>query len=180
MKKRNNKKNKSDFTLLDIIMVRKGLLSALLVFSVSFIALPTAQASWINEKTTPTEVLNYIVDGANKNSSTRVQNTKFDQINNNSVPSVGGSQFKITATLAWIKANIRHYLQWVVFIGLIGATILLIRNGFRLVTNSAIGGWDIKTIKSNIKNILIGVVVMTSFLVIIKLVSALLNMFFSQ
>lgn len=179
MKKRNNKKNKSDFTLLDIIMVLKGLLSALLVFSVSFIALPTAQASWINEKTTPTEVLNYIVDGANKNSSTRVQNTKFDQINNREA-SVGGTQFKITSTLAWIKANIQHYLQWVVFIGLIGATILLIRNGFRLVTNSAIGGWDIKTIKSNIKNILIGVVVMTSFLVIIKLVSALLNMFFSQ
>lgn len=120
-------------------MVRKGLLSALLVFSVSFIALPTAQASWINEKTTPTEVLNYIVDGANKNSSTRVQNTKFDQINNREA-SVGGTQFKITSTLAWIKANIRHYLQWVVFIGLIGATILLIRNGFRLVTNSAIGG----------------------------------------
>lgn len=160
-------------------MFTRRLFIGLLLSLATLTLLPRANATWINESTSPTDVLNHIIDHANKNPSTRVQHTKFDAINNNQ-ESIGGSKFKITATLAWIKANIQHYLQWVVFLGLIGATILLIRNGFLLVTNSATGGWDLKTVKSNIKNIIIGVIVMTSFLVIIKLVSALLNIFFSQ
>jgi hypothetical protein len=35
-----------------------------------------------------------------------------------------------------IKANLGNYLQYVVYIGLTAATILLIRNGFKLVTAS--------------------------------------------
>gem|GEM_PF-4779672 len=37
-----------------------------------------------------------------------------------------------------------------------------------------------KTVKGNIQSILIGVLIMTSFLVIIKLVMAIMNMFFSN
>lgn len=66
------------------------------------------------------------------------------------------------------------------YIGLTGATILLIWNGFRLVTNSAMSGGDMKTVKGNIQTILIGVLIMTSFLVLIKLVMAVMNMFFGN
>lgn len=160
-------------------MFTRRLFIGLLLSLATLTLLPRANATWINDSTTPTDVLNHIVDHANKNPATRVQHTKFDAINNNTA-SPGGAKFKITATLAWIKANINHYLQWIIFLGLTGATILLIRNGFRLVTNSATSGWDLKTVKTNIKNIMIGVIVMTSFLVIIKLTSALLNIFFAQ
>lgn len=88
--------------------------------------------------------------------------------------------FQITNTLDWITKNVQPYLQWMLYIGLVMATILLIWNGFRLVTNSTASGSDMKVVKGNIQNILIGVLIMTGFVVILKIVMAVMNMFFSR
>lgn len=123
----------------------------------------------------PEEIVNTIADKANED--LKIQDTKFDKINNKGSY---GKNYQVTNTLEWIRKNIQPYLQWILYIGLAGATIFLIWNGFRLVTNSAVSWWDMKTVKWNIQNILIGIIIMTSFLVIIKLVMAVMNMFFSN
>lgn len=156
-----------------------------LIFSLSLLLFPIAigsfpthaqQNTFINWEKSPTEVVTNIVELANDHQD--IQNTPLNRIEwKQSQFSVGG-KYKITGTLDWIRRNIQPYLQWLLFLGLTIATILLIYNGFRLVTNSAIGGGDIKTVKGNIQDILTGVVIMTGFLIFLKLVMAVLNMFF--
>ncbi len=128
----------------------------------------------INYNNSPEEIVATIVDKANEEN--KIQETKLDKINNRG--SFG--TYQITNTLEWITKNVQPYIQWILYIGLVGATILLIWNGFRLVTNSATSGGDMKTVKENIKNIMIGVIIMTGFLVIIKLVMAIMNLLFNH
>lgn len=89
---------------------------------------------------------------------------------------------KITGTLGNIVAQIEPYLQWITFLGLTTAVILLTRNGFKLVMHSSgmLEGGDPKTVKENIKTILIGVLILTGFIVIIKLIMAVINFLFAQ
>lgn len=131
------------------------------------------RVGWWNS---PEEIAATIADKANED--IRVQDTKFDKITNKQW--VYGKNYQITNTLERIRKNIQPYLQWMLYIGLIGATILLIWNGFRLVTNSVISWGDMKTVKGNIQTILVGVLIMTSFLILIKLVMAVINMFFGS
>lgn len=131
-----------------------------------------SRVGWWNS---PEEVVATIADRANED--LKIQETKFDKIHNKWSY---GKNYQMTNTLEWIRKNIQPYLQWIIYIGLAGATILLIWNGFRLVTNSAIKWGDIKTVKWNIQSILLGVLIMTSFLIIIKIVMAVMNMLFSQ
>ncbi|PZM86810.1 MAG: hypothetical protein DLD55_04645 [candidate division SR1 bacterium] len=136
---------------------------------------PVSAQQRINRNNSPEEVAKTLIDKANDDM--KIQDTKFDKISNKGGY---GKNHQITNTLDRIRKNIQPYLQWMLYIGLAGATILLIWNGFRLVTDSAVSGGDIKKVKENIQSILKGVIIMTSFLVIIKLVMALMNMFFSQ
>lgn len=131
------------------------------------------RVGWWNS---PEEIAATIADKANED--IRVQDTKFDKITNKQW--AYGKNYQITNTLERIRKNIQPYLQWMLYIGLIGATILLIWNGFRLVTSSVISWGDMKTVKGNIQTILVGVLIMTSFLILIKLVMAVINMFFGS
>ena len=90
------------------------------------------------------------------------------------------SQYKIANTLDWLKNNIAPYLQWMVYIGLAAATILLIYNGLLMVTNSLHGTGDITKLKKNISYIIIGVIILTGFYFIIRLVVALLSTIFGD
>lgn len=121
-----------------------------------------------------------IVDTMVKNSQGAfdVQENKLNSINAKSSSISHGGKYKIAGTLDRLRKNIQPYLQWLVFFGLSFATILLIWNGFLLVTNSSLGSWDPKTVKENIKNIVIGVLIMSGFVAILKIVLAVLNMFF--
>lgn len=130
---------------------------------------------WVQRGNSPEEITATIADRANED--LKIQDTKFDKINNKGSY---GKNYQITNTLERIRKNIQPYLQWMLYIGLTGATILLIWNGFKLVTNSVMSGGDMKTVKGNIQTILIGVIIMTSFLVLIKLVMAIMNMFFGS
>ncbi len=124
----------------------------------------------------PEEITATIADKANED--IKVQDTKFDKITNKQ--GAYGKNYQITNTLERIRKNVQPYLQWMLYIGLTGATILLIWNGFRLVTNSVMSWGDMKTVKGNIRTILIGIFIMTSFLLLIKLVMAVMNMFFGN
>lgn len=101
----------------------------------------------------PLDIVEGIVNQAQ--GSFEIQNTKLNNVNAKSSSISHGGKYKITGTLDRIRNNIQPYLQWMVFLGLTLAVILLIWNGFHLVTNSAIGGGDPKTAKENIKNIIL-------------------------
>ena len=126
---------------------------------------------------TPENFLNRIVQTSNSNFKS--QKTQLDDV---SAASSFSGKYKITSTLENISTQIEPYLQWITFIGMTAGVILLARNGFKLVTNSSgmVDGGDLKTVKGNIQNIVIGIVILTWFVVIIKIIVWLLNFFFSK
>ena len=126
---------------------------------------------------TPENFLNRIVQTSNSNFKS--QKTQLDDV---SAASSFSGKYKITSTLENISTQIEPYLQWITFIGMTAGVILLARNGFKLVTNSSgmVDGGDLKTVKGNIQNIVIGIVLLTWFVVIIKIIVWLLNFFFSK
>lgn len=75
---------------------------------------------------------------------------------------------------AWILVEaISPYMQWIIFLGMTLSVILIIYNGFVIVTNA----WDdskLKSAKGNITNILIGVLVLWGFYFILRITSGLL------
>ncbi|MEI7562737.1 MAG: hypothetical protein WCJ39_03315 [bacterium] len=77
-----------------------------------------------------------------------------------------------------MKNNISPYIQWAVYIGLSLAGILLIYNGFLMVTHSIHGSGDISKLKKNIMYIMIGVILLTGFYFIIRLVASLMSAIF--
>lgn len=127
---------------------------------------------------TPENFLNRIVQTSNSNFKS--QKTQLDDVSR--VSSWASSKYQITSTLGNISTQIEPYLQWITFIGMTAGVILLARNGFKLVTNSSgmVDGGDLKTVKGNIQNIIIGIVILTWFVVIIKIIVWLLNFFFSK
>jgi len=84
-----------------------------------------------------------------------------------------GSQNRI-ANGAWILVlSLSPYIQWLVFIGMTLSVILIIYNGFMIMTNAGDDS-QIKTAKDNVKHIIIGVLIIGGFYFIMKLVSSLL------
>lgn len=127
---------------------------------------------------TPENFLNRIVQTSNSNFKS--QKTQLDDVS--AASNWASGKYKITSTLGNISTQIESYLQWITFIGMTAGVILLARNGFKLVTNSSgmVDGGDLKTVKGNIQNIIIGIVILTWFVVIIKIIVWLLNFFFSK
>lgn len=75
---------------------------------------------------------------------------------------------------AWILVEaISPYIQWMVFIGMSLSVILIIYNGFMIVANAGDDG-QIKSAKDNVKNIIIGVLILGGFYFILRIVSGLL------
>jgi hypothetical protein len=65
-----------------------------------------------------------------------------------------------------------------VYIGLVVAVILIIYNGFLMVTNGLHKEWDMAKVKKNLMNITIGILLLTWFYAIIKIVVWLINSVF--
>ena len=124
---------------------------------------------------TPIDILDKVAGNANTDKSTRVQNTAFDAITDKWWYQ---KEYKIANTLDWIRNNINPYLQRVVYVGLALAVILLIYNWLLMVTNSLHGQWDIAKVKKNMINILIGVLILTWFYLIMKIVVWIINSIF--
>ena len=125
----------------------------------------------------PVSVLNSVKWNANKNKSDQVQNTKLDGISSRigcqDIPL--DTKYTISRTLCNIKWNIKSYLDYLVYIWLTAATILIIWNWFKLVTSE--DRWkQIWEFKKNIINIIIWVVLVIGFYYIIDIFVSVVNL----
>ena len=123
---------------------------------------------------TPLEVVDGVVGKANKD--IQFQETALDGVNDQE--GWYQRQYKISNTLDYLRVNIAPYLQWAVYIWLVFAVILIIYNGFLMVTHTINKSGDFGKVKKNIGYIAIGVLLLTGFYAIIKLVVGLINSVF--
>jgi len=155
----------------------------LLVFIASVYALPLFSFAQTNADGSrgkygadPIQILDNVVQNANDTPGYQVQQTALDTATASQW--AYASQYKIANTLDWFRNNINPYLQWAVYIWLSAAVILLIYNGFLMVTNAAHGEGEVAKIKKNIMNIVIWVIILTGFYFIVKLAVSLINSLF--
>lgn len=136
----------------------------------------TKEVAERNFNQNPVELLNTVTQKSNLYYSEKVQNTALNGVNSNSCDDAisVGSNFTLTRTLCSIKQGIRPYLQYIIWAWLTGATILLIRNGFLLVTST--DRWkQIWVFKKNIIYIVVWVALIISFYWILDIFVSLIN-----
>ncbi len=124
----------------------------------------------------PIGVLNAVKYNANKHKIEEVQQTQLDNISSNCNDSIWwvSWRFTITKTICNIKSQMGSYLQYVIYIWLSLATILLIRNGFKLVTSK--DKWNqMKEFGKNIVKIIIWVILLISFYYILDVFVSVIN-----
>lgn len=149
----------------------------LLLFYLSLISpcLAFAQEwSWWRYGSDPISILDNVVTEANQGQA--IQQTALDGITDQQ--GSFAKTYKIANTLDWLRNNINPYLQRAVYIWLAVAVILLIYNGFLMVTNALHGEWDMAKLKKKFIYIVVGVLLLTGFYFIIKLVVGLINSLF--
>ncbi len=122
----------------------------------------------------PLEVLENVVGKANKD--IQFQETALNDISDKEW--WFQSQYKIANTLDYLRINIAPYLQWMVYIWLVIAVILIVYNGFLMVTHTINKAGDFGKIKAKIGYIAVGILLLTGFYAIIKLVVGLINSIF--
>lgn len=153
--------------------MKKIALRVLLFSFISFPLLSFAQEwTWGKYGNDPITILDNVKDQANEDY--RIQDTALDSVTDLEW-SYGG---KMANTLDWLRKNINPYIQWVVYIWLSTAVILLIYNWFLMVTNAVHQEGEFDKVKKRFIYILVGVLLLTWFYFIIKLVVALLNSIF--
>lgn len=124
----------------------------------------------------PTTAVDSIYWNANKKQSNQVQYTEYDVVTSKqNVCGAPDSKFTITKTLCHLRELSKDYLQYVMYIGLTAATILLIRNWFKIVTSTD-REKQITTFKKNLTYIIIWVFLLIGFYYIIDLFVAIVNL----
>ena len=129
---------------------------------------------WFNYND-PVQVLDNVVDNANKNPSDDVQNTKMDKVTSRLNSCWIAGKYTFSNTLCFITNNLYYYLQYVVYIGLAMATIFLVWNWFQLVT-SADKQKQIWVFKKNLINIGVWVILIVAFYIIIDIFVSVVNL----
>ncbi len=130
---------------------------------------------WGNYGSRPIDILDTIHGESNDDPDYAIQETALD----GAVHEVESWEYRMRNTLKVITNHINIYLQWLLYIGLSVAVILLIVNGLMMVTGAFHKYWDVATVKKNIFHIGIGVVLMSGFYAVVKLILALVNMVFA-
>ena len=124
----------------------------------------------------PVNLIDTIYGETNKNSSEQVQNTDLDNINSSACSEVpAGSTYTISRTLCNLKKLSKDYIQYIMYIWLTIASILIIRNWFKVVTSSD-REKQISTFKKNLTYIVIWVVLLIWFYYIIDLFVSMVNL----
>jgi hypothetical protein len=159
--------------------MKKSLLWILLGLSFLLALTCTAktQTSWVSRGSTPSEIVKNVTEKANEG-ATNIQDVKPNKITNEVVGQGPWKKYQISNTFIWLATNangVAPYLQWIIYIGMVWASILLIWNWFLLVK-----GEKINESKDNIKYILIWVMLMTWFYAVIAIVTAVINYFFAS
>lgn len=160
---------------------RKAFILLIVLFLSSLFFINTSKAEvlewWGKFGSEPKTIATTVAELANIKKSTSVQDTRLNDVTNNPIwGKTIGKQYQISNTLIWLSTSnnwIMPYIQWTLYIWLTWATILLIWNGFLIVT-----GKKPSETKENIKWILIWVILMTWFYAIIEIISAIINFFF--
>ncbi len=147
-------------------------------FLLAFLSMPllsfAQQWSWGVYGQDPITILDRVVKSSNE--EYKIQQTALDSATDKQWGYQ--SQYKIANTLDWLRTNIAPYLQRVVYLGLSVAVILLIYNGFLMVTNALHNEWDIAKVKKRFIYILVGVLLLTGFYFLIKLTVSIINSIF--
>lgn len=130
-----------------------------------------SDSSWGNYWTSPSEVIDRVVGEANPPGE-KTQETQLDRVSD--AKWQFPVKYKIANTLDSLRQEIAPYLQWFMFIGLSVATVMIIITGFQLVT-SVQSGADTKKAAERIKNIAIGIIIMTWFYIMTRLFVSLVS-----
>ena len=133
-----------------------------------------AWGGWFDDKD-PIQVLDNVVDNANKNPSEEVQNTRMDTVTSRWNSCKIDGRYTLSNTLCYISDRLYFYLQYVVYIALAVATLFLIWNGFQLVVSDDKAS-QIKTFKKNMMNIGIWVILVVAFYIIIDIFVSIVNL----
>jgi len=157
-----------------VVMMKKYVLCCLLLVYLIPLFWFAQEGSWGGYGDDPIKILDNVVREANKDY--KIQQTALDSATDKQW--WYASSYKITNTLDWLRQNVNPYIQWAVYIWLSAAVILLIYNGFLMVTNAVHKEWEAAKIKKNISNIVIWVLILTWFYFIIKLAVSLINSLF--
>ena len=124
----------------------------------------------------PINILTSVKENANKDKSDQVQKTDLDNVSSRTYcEDVENPNFTISRTLCSLKSLSKDYIQYVMYFGLAIATILLMRNWFKIVTSTD-RGKQINTFKKNIVYIAIWVVLLTWFYYIIDIFVSVVNL----
>lgn len=144
----------------------------------------TVQATWQKSEPTewhfnqnPVKVLDTVKWNANKYKSEEVQNSQWNSATSKWCRDIWvDSRFTFTRTLCYLKNNSWNYLQYVMFIWLTSATILIIRSWFKLVTSSD-RAKEISTFKKNLLYLVVWIVLLTWFYYLIDIFIGVINLF---
>ncbi len=139
--------------------------------------LPISQSEARNFNQNPVDIVDDVKREANKKLSNDIQNTDLDVVTSKyNECELGLSwRYPIARTLCSIKANIKDYLQYIIYIGLAAATIFIIRNWFKIVTSSN-REKELESFKNNLLYIVIWVVLLTGFYYIIDIFVSIVNL----
>ncbi len=114
----------------------------------------------------PRDVLDHVVNRLNDGNNDKIIWTQLDQVNNDEW--AYGDEFALTNTLDSTRVRITIYLQWLSFMAMVVATVLIIYNGLRLVL-SPMQPEEAANIKKRLLYIILWLLVSTWFYFIIKI-----------
>lgn len=149
--------------------ILSGMIVIALLMGFSFAGTTTSNSRG-DKGSSPVEILDRVAGEANV--EYKIQDTALDGVNDDQ--GAFASKYKMANTLDSLRIKIAPYLQWAFYIGLSIATILIVYYGILLVTG-AVSGEDIKKTVGKIKNVAIGVAILTGFAIIIRLFISLLS-----
>jgi len=121
----------------------------------------------------PVRLLDVIYGEANRTLSEGVQNTQYDTVHSGPCAGVG-STFTISNTLCNLKSLSTSYLQYIIYIWLAVATIMIIRNWFKLVTSQD-REKQLTTFKKNLIYIVVWVILLVWFYYILDFFVSVVN-----
>lgn len=112
-----------------------------------------------------------ILDDLIENDDTPIVETQLDKVDRWDTAQFTDPELKFSWTLDSVRGNISIYLQWMVFIGLVFAVILIIYNGLLLMLSplSPDQAWKVKT---RMAALAWWVILVTGFFFILKILIA--------
>ena len=146
-------------------------------FSISFLLmaliLPISQSEARDWEKNPLEILWDVITDKTR----EILDTPRNEATSKWCTDIGvDSRFTITRTLCYLKNNSWSYLQYIMFIWLIVATILIIWNGFKLVTSTD-REKQIAIFKKNMIYIIIWITLLLWFYYFIDIYVWVINLF---